>query len=63
MFTKEEIVKMKEDLLVNKDADNDITPSDESVSKIILRNIKSLKKLANKEGISLKQLQRLLKDE
>ena len=63
MFTKEQIMKMKEDLLVDKDADNDIQPSDESVSKIIMRNIKSLKKLANKEGISLKQLQRLLKDE
>lgn len=63
MFTKEQIMKMKEDLLVDKDSDNDIQPSDESVSKIIMRNIKSLKKLANKEGISLKQLQRLLKDE
>ena len=46
MFTKEQIVKMKEDLLVDKDADNDITPSDESVSQIIImRNIKALKKL------------------
>jgi len=63
VFTKEEIMKMREDLLVSKDADNDIRPSDESVSSIILRNIKALKKLAGKEGISMKQLQRLLKDE
>jgi len=63
VFTKEEIMKMREDLLVSKDADNDIRPSDESVSNIILRNIKALKKLAGKEGISMKQLQRLLKDE
>ena len=63
VFTKEQIMKMREDLLVDKDADNDIRPSDESVSSIILRNIKALKKLAGKEGISMKQLQRLLKDE
>lgn len=63
VFTKEQIMKMKEDLLVDKDADNDIQPSNQTISKIIMRNIKSLKKLANKEGISLKQLQRLLNDE
>ncbi len=63
MFTKEQIMKMKEDLLVDKDADNDIRPSDESVSKIIMRNIKALKKLANKEGISVKQLSKLLNNE
>lgn len=63
MFTKEQIIKMKEDLLVGKDADNDIRPSDESVSKIIMRNIKALKKLANKEGISVKQLSKLLNNE
>lgn len=63
MFTKEQIIKMKEDLLVDKDADNDIRPSDESVSKIIMRNIKALKKLANKEGISVKQLSKLLNNE
>ena len=63
VFTKEQIMKMREDLLVDKDADNDIRPSDETVSSIILRNIKALKKLAGKEGISMKQLQRLLKDE
>jgi len=63
MFTKEQIMKMKEDLLVDKDSDNDIRPSDESVSKIIMRNIKALKKLANKEGISVKQLSKLLNNE
>ncbi len=63
MFTKEQIIKMKEDLLVNKGTDNDISISDDSVSKIIMRNIKSLKKLADKEGISVKQLSRLMSNE
>lgn len=63
IFTKGQIIKMKEDLVMNKDSDMDIQPINPIVSKIIVRNIKSLKKLANKEGVSVKQLQKLLKDE
>lgn len=65
MFTKEQIIKMREDLVMDKESnmDMDVQPANPVVSKIIIRNIKSLKKLANKEGISIKQLQKLLRDE
>ena len=62
MFTKEQIMKMKEDLLVDKGDDNDIQ-SNKEVSKIILRNVKALKKLASKEGLSVKHLAKLLNNE
>lgn len=63
MFTKEQIIKMKEDLVMDKDSDMDIQPVDKTMSKIIMRNLKALKTLAKKEGISTNQLAKFLKDE
>ena len=63
MFTKEEILKMKEDIFVDKRKDNDIQPIDKTMSKIILRNLDALKRLAKKEGVSPSQLAKYLKDE
>lgn len=63
MFTKEQVMKMKEDLLVNKDSDKGVQSSNKTISKIILRNVKALKKLAKKEGISTQQLITYLKNE
>lgn len=63
VFTKEQIMKMKEDLVMDKDSDMDIQPVDKTMSKIIMRNLKSLKTLAKKEGISTSQLAKFLKDE
>ena len=63
MFTKEQIIKMKEDLVIDKDSDMDIQPVDKTMSKIIMRNLKALKTLAKKEGISTNQLAKFLKDE
>ena len=63
VFTKEQIMKMKEDLVMDKDADMDIQPVDKTMSKIIMRNLKALKTLAKKEGISISQLAKFLKDE
>ena len=63
MFTKEQIIKMKEDLLMDKDADMDVQPVNKTMSKIILRNLKALKTLAKKEGISTNQLAKYLRDE
>ena len=63
MFTKEEILKMKEDIFVDKNVDNDIQPVGKTMSKIILRNLDALKKLAKKEGVSPSQLAKYLKDE
>lgn len=63
MFTKEQVMKMKEDLLVDKNSDNGVQSTNKEISKIILRNIKALKKLSKKEGISTQQLITLLKNE
>ena len=63
MFTKEEILKMKEDIFVDKGEVSDIQPVDKTMSKIILRNLDALKKLAKKEGISPSQLAKYLKNE
>src|SRR5210317_260751 len=40
MFTKEDIIKMSEDLLVNKGSDNDLQDKDFKASEILMRNIK-----------------------
>ena len=56
-------MKMKEDLLVNKDSDKGVQSSNKTISKIILRNVKAVKKLAKKEGISTQQLITYLKNE
>lgn len=63
VFTKEEILKMKEDTLVDKSESSDLKPIDKEMSKILIRNVKALKTLAKKEGVSIQQLSKFLKDE
>ena len=63
VFTKEEILKMKEDILVDKDMESEIKPISKDISKILIRNAKALKTLARKEGVSIQQLLKYLKDE
>lgn len=63
MFTKEDIIKMSEDLLVNKGSDNDLQDRDLKASEILMRNIKVLKSQAESEGISSSQLIKMLKGE
>lgn len=63
MFTKEDIIKMSEDLLVNKGSDNDLQDKDFKASEILMRNIKVLKSQAESEGISSSQLIKMLKGE
>jgi len=62
---KEKMVKMVEDILAKKYVDDyDVRPKEEKVgSKILMKNIKSLKKMANREGLSIKELLNLLKNE
>lgn len=62
-FTKEQILKMSEDLLVNKNDDIDVQEKDKSVSDIIQRNIQVLKKQAKAEGISSSQLIKMFRSE
>jgi hypothetical protein len=63
VFTKEEILKMKEDTLVDKSEGSELKPIDKEMSKILIRNVKALKTLAKKEGVSIQQLSKFLKDE
>lgn len=61
-FTKEEIMKMSEDLVVGKSEDNDIRPKeDKDVSPILIKNINTLKKIAKSEGLSIRELIDLMK--
>jgi hypothetical protein len=61
-FKKGNILKMVEDLLVNKNNDNDIQIS-KDVNPIIQKNIKMLKAQAEKNGLSLNDLIKMLKSE
>lgn len=62
-FTKEDVQKMAETILLHKSDDRTISSKDEEVSPIILRNIKALKNMADAEGISIPKLIKMFKDE
>jgi hypothetical protein len=53
---------MVEDILTSKNKDdNDIIDKTDSLSKLIVKNLENIKKLAQKEGISLNKLINILK--
>ena len=61
---KQKMIKMVEDILTKKSGkDSDILKKDNnnSVSKILIKNLQSIKKLADKEGISISKLINILK--
>lgn len=61
---KQKMVKMVEDILAkksNKDSDILKKDNDSSVSKILIKNLQSIKKLADKEGINISKLINILK--
>jgi hypothetical protein len=60
---RQKMVKMVEDIITKKSKDDsDVVGKDSSISKILMNNLKSIKKLAEKEGISLSQLMKTLKN-
>jgi hypothetical protein len=60
---RQKMVKMVEDIITKKSKDDsDVVGKDSSLSKILMNNLKSIKKLAEKEGISLSQLMKALKN-
>jgi hypothetical protein len=60
---KQKMVKMVEDIITKKSKDDsEVVGKDSSLSKILMNNLKSIKKLAEKEGISLSQLMKVLKN-
>ena len=60
---RQKAIKMVEDILVQKSAkDHDLNDKESKTSKILQRNIKSLKKMAKKEGLSVSELLKLVKN-
>lgn len=59
---RREMVKMVEDILTKKSKDNgDVVGKDTTISKILVKNLESIKKIADKEGISINKLINILK--
>lgn len=59
---KIKMAKMVEDIISKKSGgDGDIIDKDDSLSKILIKNLENIKKLAKKEGISLNKLINVLK--
>jgi hypothetical protein len=60
---RKKMLKMLEVLLNKKNSDNDISKKEEQVSKTLKRNVSTLKKMAEKEGLSINELIKMLKGE
>jgi len=61
---KNKMIKMVEDILYNiKGDDHELNEKEKPISKIVKKNIESLKKIADREGITLNQLIKMLKSE
>lgn len=59
---RREMVKMVEDILTKKSKDSgDVIGKDTTISKILVKNLESIKKIADKEGISINKLINILK--
>jgi len=66
VFTKEDVQKMAEEIILKKSDDKEITKKEldnDSISPIIKRNVKALKNMASADGISIPQLIKMLKNE
>jgi hypothetical protein len=61
---KQKMIKMVEDILMKKKSkDNEIPKKDGEVPNVIKKNIKTLKRQAEKEGLTVSELIKLLKSE
>jgi hypothetical protein len=59
---RQKMIKMVEDILTKKDkGDSDIMKKDSAMSRLLIKNLESIKKLADKEGISINKLVNILK--
>lgn len=58
---RNKMIEMLEDILSKKKDDGEIQNKENKVSKILIKNLKSIKKIAEKEGISINQLVKVLK--
>jgi len=60
---KVKMQKMMEILLNKKNSESEIVEKERDISKFLIKNLKSIKNIAKKEGISITQLIKALKDE
>jgi hypothetical protein len=58
---RQKMIKMVEDILSKKKSTNDLVKKDNKVSKILMKNLESIKRIAEKEGIDINQLIKILK--
>jgi len=58
---RKEMIKMVEDILTKKSKDNSDVIKNTGVSKILKKNLKTIKNIADKEGISINMLIKALK--
>ena len=60
---RNKMIEMIEDLLSKRSSDNELSRKDIDASKLLRRNVKVLKKMADKEGLSIRDLVKLLQNE
>jgi hypothetical protein len=59
---KQKVLKMVEDMVVGKkNSDKDISKSSSTISNLLKKNLESIKKVAEKEGLSIDELIKILK--
>lgn len=59
---RQKMIKMVEDILAKKDkSESDVVSKDSPMSRLLMKNLESIKKLADKEGISINKLINILK--
>jgi len=60
---REKMIKVLEDILTKKSKDSDVQSKEINASKLLMKNLKTLKKMAEKEGLSNSDIMKLMKSE
>jgi len=60
---KEKMEKVLEDILTKKSKDTEVQSKEINASKLLIKNLKTLKKMAEKEGLSNSDIMKLMKSE
>jgi hypothetical protein len=60
---REKMIKVLEDILTKKSKETDVQSKEINASKLLIKNLKALKKMADKEGLSNSDIIKLMKSE
>jgi hypothetical protein len=60
---REKMIKVLEDILTKKSKETDVQSKEINASKLLMKNLKTLKKMAEKEGLSNSDIMKLMKSE